>query len=218
MQDAGQSATSPIVGKVIAAIALAMAAVIIYLPSPVFPVLSNSDTYVALGWERRGEGTWNDIVGWLRSTLRGFNRTLLDPSVIRPFFVASACTIAILTTTPWQATTPPRRRAAMAFNVVLIALLVFAVWVLVRKLSLGSDALFLPKTIDIIAAMCGVVVIVELVRRLAGWMMFTLIILAVIYMKWGDPTGLFYTTAPKTWELMALNFWLETTGAMGFAL
>lgn len=209
---------SPMVGKIVAAIALVMAAVIIYLPSPVFPVLSNNDTYVALGWERRGEGTWNDIVAWLRNTLRGFNRTLLDPSFIRPFFVSAACTIAILTTTPWQADTVLRKRLALGFNLVLIALLAFAVWVLVRKLSLGSDALFLPKTIDIIAAMCGVVVIVELVRRLAGWMMFILIIFAVIYMKWGDPTGLFYTTAPKTWELMALNFWLETTGAMGFAL
>lgn len=218
MQDPDQSSISPLVGKVIAVIALVMAAVIIYLPSPVFPVLSNNDTYAALGWVRRGEGTWNDVIGWLRSTLRGFNRTLLDPSVIRPYFVASACTIAILTTIPWQTDTTTRKRLALAFNLVLILLLVFAVWVLVRKLSLGSDALFLPKTIDIIAAMCGVVVIVELVRRLAGWMMFILIILAVMYMKWGDPTGFFYETAPKTWELMALNFWLETTGAMGFAL
>lgn len=209
---------SPVAGRVIAVIALAMAVVIIYVPSPLFPVLSNTDTYVALGWDRSGAGAWNDVVGWLRGTLRGLNRTLLDPSFIRPFFVASACTIAILTTSPWRTDSVASWRAAVAFNLLLIGLLAFAVWVLARKLSLGSDALFLPNTIDIIAAMCGVVVIVELVRRLAGWMMFVLIVLAVLYMKWGDPTGLFYETAPKTWELLALNFWLETTGAMGFAL
>ena len=213
----GQSNTG-FVGWIIGAIALVLAAIIIYLPSPIFPMLSDNATYYGLGWERRGEGSWNDFLGWLRSNLKGFNRTLLDPAFIRPFFVASACIIALHTTSPWPTHTSQREKTALVFNAILVALLLFAVWVLARKLSLGSDALFIPKTIDIIAAMFGVVVVVELVRRLAGWMMFGLIILAVIYMKWGDPFGMFYATSSKTWELLALNFWLETTGAMGFAL
>ncbi|MEM8915699.1 MAG: TRAP transporter large permease subunit, partial [Pseudomonadota bacterium] len=214
----GTDQAQTLTGRIIGLIAVVMAAVILYLPSPIFPILSDNETYQALGWERRGEGSWNDLIGWLRGILRGFNRTLLDPSFIRPFFVASACTIAILTTTPWATTIPTSRLMAWLVNLFLVGLLAIAIWVLARKLSLGSDALFIPKTIDIIAAMCGVVVIVELVRRLAGWMMFILIIFAVLYMKWGDPTGLFYETASKTWDLLALNFWLETTGAMGFAL
>ncbi len=76
----------------------------------------------------------------------------------------------------------------------------------------------MPTTLDVAGAMCGVVVVTELVRRLAGWFMFALILLAVLYMKFGAPDWLFYVTAPKSWELMAMNFWLETTGAMGFAL
>jgi len=94
----------------------------------------------------------------------------------------------------------------------------FALWILCRKLSLGSDVLFLPKTIDIIGAFCGVIAITEMVRRLAGWLMFGFVVLAVLYMKFGAPEDLFYPTSPKTWELMAMNFWLETTGAMGFDL
>lgn len=66
--------------------------------------------------------------------------------------------------------------------------------------------------------MCGVAVIVELVRHLAGWLMFGLVVLAVLYMKRGAPAWLFYQTTDKTWELLAMNFWLETSGAMGFAL
>ena len=202
----------------VAVVALVLAATIIYLPSPIFPLLSDNATYYALGWERGGEGSWNDFLGSLRSSLKAFNRTLLDPAFIRPFFVASACAIALVTSYPWSTHTPLRKSLANGFNALLIGLLLFATWVLARKLSLGSDALFLPKTIDIIAAMGGVIVVTELVRRLAGWMMFALILIAVLYMKWGDPFGVFYETSAKTWELLALNFWLETTGAMGFAL
>lgn len=82
---------------VVAALSLALAAVIIYMPSPLFPFLSDNDSYRALGWERRGEGTWNGSVGWFRDRLRGFNRTLLDPAFIRPFFVGVAGIVSILT-------------------------------------------------------------------------------------------------------------------------
>lgn len=203
---------------VVTVLALALAVVIIYMPSPLFPLLSDNDTYKALGWERRGEGTWNEIVGWLRDQLRGLNRTLLDPAFIRPFFVGVAGIVSILTVAPWETDTPNRVLLAKVYNAVLIALLLFALWILGRKLSLGSDVLFLPKPIDIVGAFCGVAVIAEMVRRLAGWLMFGFIVLAVLYMKFGAPPGLFYQTSPKSWELMAMNFWLETTGAMGFAL
>lgn len=202
----------------VAVLSLALAAVIIYMPSPLFPFLSDNDTYRALGWERRGEGTWNEIIGWFRDQFRGFNRTLLDPSFIRPFFVGVASIISIITVSPWRTDTPTRALTAKAYNAILIALLLFALWILGRKLSLGSDVLFLPKTIDIVGAFCGVIVITEMVRRLAGWLMFGFVVLAVLYMKFGVPEGFFYPTSPKTWELMAMNFWLETTGAMGFAL
>ena len=203
---------------VVTVLSLALAAVIIYMPSPLFPFLSDNDTYRALGWERRGEGAWNDIVGWLRGQLRGLNRTLLDPAFIRPFFVGVAGIVSILTVAPWNTETQARLMSARVYNGFLIALLLFALWILGRKLSLGSDVLFLPEPIDILGAFCGVVVITEMVRRLAGWLMFGFVVLAVLYMKFGAPAGLFYPTSPKTWELMAMNFWLETTGAMGFAL
>lgn len=203
---------------VVAVLSLALAFVIIYMPSPLFPFLSDNDTYKALGWERRGDGAWNDFIGWWRGQLRGFNRTLLDPAFIRPFFVGVAGIISILTVEPWRTDTRERELAAKAFNAVLIALLLFSLWILGRKLSLGSDVLFLPEPLDVIGAFCGVAVIAEMVRRLAGWLMFGFVIIAVIYMKFGAPEGLFYPTSPKTWELMAMNFWLETTGAMGFAL
>jgi len=203
---------------VVAVLSLALAFVIIYMPSPLFPFLSDNNTYKALGWERRGDGAWNDFIGWWRGEFRGFNRTLLDPAFIRPFFVGVAGILSILTVEPWRTDTKEREIAAKSFNAVLIALLLFSLWILGRKLSLGSDVLFLPKPIDIVGAFCGVVVIAEMVRRLAGWLMFGFVITAVVYMKFGAPEGLFYPTSPKTWELMAMNFWLETTGAMGFAL
>ncbi len=203
---------------VVTVLSLAMAAVIIYMPSPLFPLLSDNDTYRALGWDRKGSGAWNALIGWFRGHLRGFNRTLLDPAFIRPFFVGIAGIVSILTVAPWSIDTQARRSAAHLYNGVLIGLLLFALWILGRKLSLGSDVLFLPEPIDIIGAFCGVVVIAEMVRRLAGWLMFGFVVLAVFYMKFGAPAGIFYPTAPKSWELMAMNFWLETTGAMGFAL
>ncbi|MEO0917918.1 MAG: hypothetical protein AAFY31_13195, partial [Pseudomonadota bacterium] len=55
---------------VVTVLSLALAAVIIYMPSPLFPFLSDNDTYRALGWERRGEGTWNEIIGWFRDQFR----------------------------------------------------------------------------------------------------------------------------------------------------
>ena len=195
-----------------------MAVVIVYMPSPLFPLLSDNDTWRALGRERDGQGGWNAFLHWCRGWAKALNRTLLDPAFIRPFFVASAGMVAILTTAPWRADKPWKARAAAAYNLVLAGLLAFGIWILARKLSLGSDVLFLPETIDIAAAMCGVAVIAELVRRLAGWLMFGLVVLAVLYMKWGAPAWLFYQTTDKTWELLAMNFWLETSGAMGFAL
>ncbi|MEM9012096.1 MAG: TRAP transporter fused permease subunit [Pseudomonadota bacterium] len=199
-------------------IALLMAAIVIYTPSPLFPVLSDSDTYRALGWERGGEGGWNDFVATLRAWGRGLNRALLDPGFIRPFFVGACCFIAICVTLPWTPGSARSRRLALGVNAALIVLLAFAIWILARKLSLGADFLFIPEPIDVVAAMCGVVVVAELVRRLAGWVMFALIVLAVVYMKYGAPDWLFYQTGVKTWDVLAMNFWLETSGAMGFAL
>ncbi len=195
-----------------------MAVVTVYMPSPLFPLLSDNDTWRALGWDRDGQGGWNAFLHWCRGWAKALNRTLLDPAFIRPFFVASAGMVAILTTAPWRADKLWKARAAAAYNLVLAGLLAFGIWILARKLSLGSDVLFLPETVDIVAAMCGVAVIAELVRRLAGWLMFGLVVLAVLYMKWGAPAWLFYQTTDKTWELLAMNFWLETSGAMGLAL
>ena len=204
--------------RVVAAIAMVMAVIAIYSPSPLFPIISDNDTYRALGWVRGDAGAWSVFVNELRLWGKWLNRTLLDPSFIRPFFVGASASIAILTTSPWPITDSKSRRAAMFLDLSLLVMLVFALWVLARKLSLGPDVLFIPSTIDIVAAMCGVIVVTELTRRLAGWFMFALIVLAVLYMKFGAPDWLFYRTAPKTWEVMAINFWLETTGAMGFAL
>jgi len=93
MDSAGLNWTGTIV---VAVLSLALGAVIIYMPSPLFPLLSDNDTYKALEWERRGERTWNELVGWLRDQLRGLNRTLLDPAFIRPFVVGVAGIVSIL--------------------------------------------------------------------------------------------------------------------------
>lgn len=37
-------------------------------------------------------------------------------------------------------------------------------------------------------------------------------------MKFGAPEGWFCPTGQKDWDVLAMNFWLETSGAMGFAL
>lgn len=198
--------------------AFVMALVIIYMPSPLFPVLSDNNFYKGLGWARDGSGLLNDIIAWFRSWGRGLNRTLLDPGFIRPFFVGICCLIAVIVTKPWSLETPARKRGAAVFNATLAAMLLFAIWILARKISLGADVLFLPEPIDVIASMCGVIVVAELVRRLAGWVMFGLIILSVLYMKYGAPEGWFYPTGAKEWDVLAMNFWLETSGAMGFAL
>jgi TRAP transporter 4TM/12TM fusion protein len=198
----------------VAALALAMAFVILYSASPLFAMLNDSDTWRAMGWERGQSG----VIDSLRRVIRGFNSTLLDPAIIRPFFVGAACAIAILTTKPFTPKTAQGLRVARAIDLFLMGLLVFALFVLGRKMSLGSDVLFNPTGTDILGAFAGVIVITELVRRLAGPLMFVLIVLAVAYMKWGAPEWLFYTTQPKSWDLLAMTFWLETSGAMGFAL
>ncbi len=205
-------------GYTVTVLALAIGIVTIYSTSPLFPVISNNDTYRALGWIRGSEEGWSAFVNWLRLNGKAINRLILDPSFIRPFFVGAACIIALLTSTPWKTDTKGKKLAAQLFDGFLIVLTIFALWILGRKLSLGSDILFLPTALDVAGAMCGVIVVTELVRRLAGWFMFALILFAVLYMKFGAPDWLFYVTAPKSWELMAMNFWLETTGAMGFAL
>lgn len=198
----------------IAALALAMAFVILYTASPLFVALGDSDTWRALGWERGQTGALDS----LRAVVRGFNRTLLDPAIIRPFFVGAACAIAILTTKPFTPITARGLMVARAIDLTLLALLGFALFVLGRKMGLGSDVLFNPTGTDSLGAAAGVIVITELVRRLAGPLMFVLILLAIVYMKWGAPDWLFYPTQPKDWDLLAMTFWLETTGAMGFAL
>lgn len=220
MTDPGSDATTrPGVGAraaqaAIAALALAMAFIILYTASPLFAALSDSDTWRALGWERGQTGALDT----LRDVVRQFNRTLQDPAIIRPFFVGAACAIAILTTKPFPPKTPRGLMLARAIDLCLLALLAFALFVLGRKMGLGSDVLFNPTGTDILGAAAGVIVITELVRRLAGPLMFVLILLAIVYMKWGAPEWMFYSTAPKSWDLLAMTFWLETSGAMGFAL
>jgi TRAP transporter 4TM/12TM fusion protein len=199
----------------VAALSLAMAFVIVYTASPLFPLLSDNDTWRALGWERGQDDT---LIAALREAVRGFNRLLLDPAVIRPFFVGAACTIAILTTRPFTPVSHAGERIAFAIDAALIGLLVFSLWVLGRKLGLGADVLFIPKPLDVAGAAAGVIVVAELVRRLAGPVMFWLIVLAILYMKFGAPDWLPYTTEARPWDLLAMNFWLETSGAMGFAL
>ena len=198
----------------VAALALAMGFVILYTASPLFVALSDNATWRGLGWERGQTGALDA----LRTAVRQFNRWLIDPAIIRPFFVGAACAIAILTTRPFTPRSPRGRMLARAIDLGLLALLGFALFVLGRKMGLGSDVLFLPNTTDVLGAAAGVIVITELVRRLAGPLMFGLIVLAVAYMKWGAPEWLFYATQPKSWELLAMTFWLETSGAMGFAL
>ena len=212
------TAFGPSSRKVVAGMALVMAVIAIYMPSPLFPVISDNDTYRALGWVRDDEGAWSNFVNWLRLQGKSINRTLLDPAIIRPFFVGASCAIALLTTSPWKLNSALSWRLAIVLDGILLLMLAFGLWVLARKLSHGPDVLFIPETVDIVAALFGVVVVAELTRRLAGWFMFSLIVLAVLYMKFGAPEWLFYRTAPKTWDLLAINFWLETTGAMGFAL
>jgi len=199
---------------VIAGLALAMAFIILYTSSPLFALLYDSDTWRALGWERGQEGLLNA----LRDIVRDFNRILIDPAIIRPFFVGASCAIALLVTQPFAATTPGRRAAALAIDAVLLGFLAFSLFVLARKMGLGSDVLFNPTTTDILGAFCGVIVVAELVRRLAGPVMFLLVVLAIAYMKWGVPDWMIYPTDPKSWELLAMSFWLETSGTMGFAL
>jgi TRAP transporter 4TM/12TM fusion protein len=198
----------------IATLALAMAFVILYTASPLFTLLGDSATWRALGWERGQEG----VLDALRGVVRQFNRILLDPAIIRPFFVGAACAIAILTTRPFTPRSARGLAVARAIDIGLLALLAFALFVLGRKMGLGSDVLFNPTGTDVLGAAAGVIVITELVRRLAGPLMFVLILLAVAYMKWGAPAWLFYSTQPKSWDLLAMTFWLETSGAMGFAL
>ena len=77
---------------VIAGLALAMAFIILYTASPVFALLYDSDTWRALGWERGQDG----VLATLRDAVRGLNRTLIDPAIIRPFFVGASCAIALL--------------------------------------------------------------------------------------------------------------------------
>ena len=48
-----------------------LAPVIIRLPSLLFLFLPDSDACQALGWERTGDGTWNDRSGRLRGHLKG---------------------------------------------------------------------------------------------------------------------------------------------------
>ena len=220
MTDPGTDAPSrPGIGArvaqgIVATLALGMAFVILYTASPLFVMLNDSDTWRAFGWERGQSG----VIDSLRGVVRRFNRTLLDPAIIRPFFVGAACAIAILTTKPFTPKTAQGLLVARAIDLGLLGLLVFSLFVLGRKMSLGSDVLFNPMGTDILGAFAGVIVITELVRRLAGPLMFVLIVLAVIYMKWGAPAWLFYPTQPKSWDLLAMTFWLETSGAMGFAL
>jgi TRAP transporter 4TM/12TM fusion protein len=220
MTDPGSDATARagvgvgVAQVVVATLALAMAFVILYTASPLFVALSDNATWRGLGWERGQTGALDA----LRTVVRQFNRWLIDPAIIRPFFVGAACAIAILTTRPFTPRTARGRAVALAIDLGLLALLAFALFVLGRKMGLGSDVLFLPNATDVLGAAAGVIVITELVRRLAGPLMFGLIVLAVAYMKWGAPEWLFYPTAPKSWDLLAMTFWLETSGAMGFAL
>ncbi len=89
-------------GFTVTVLALAIGVLTIYSTSPLFPVISDNDTYRAMGWIRGSEEGWSAFVDWLRLNGKAINRLILDPSFIRPFFVGTACIIALLTTSPWD--------------------------------------------------------------------------------------------------------------------
>lgn len=121
----------------IAALVLAMAFVILYIASPLFSGLGDSDTWRALGWERGQTGALDT----LRGVVRQINRTQIDPAIIRHFFVGAVCAIAILSTKPFTPKTARRLMLGRVIDLGLLVLLGFALFVLGRKMGLGSDVL-----------------------------------------------------------------------------
>ena len=72
-----------------------------------------------------------------------------------------------------------------------------------------SDDLYDILNIDILACFLGLIVIVELTRRVWGWTLFTVTVCSILYILWGQDLPGVLRHSGFSFEQLAENLWFN---------
>lgn len=139
---------------------------------------------------------------------------LVDPKLHRAGGLALALVAAVTVARSRRESTGPPEGALAAFHLVLdIALLGFGLWAIWSFYSVQAQmeiALYDVTRVDAWAALAGLVVFLELCRRIWGWGLFGVGLFGVVYLLWGqDLPGILAHTGFSLKEV-AEALWFNT--------
>ena len=98
---------------------------------------------------------------------------------------------------------------SLLFDILLLAGAVFATYRFMVVQRVMADDLYDILDIDILACFLGLIVIVELTRRVWGWTLFSVTIFSIIYILWGQDLPGVLRHSGFSFEQLAENLWFN---------
>ena len=98
---------------------------------------------------------------------------------------------------------------SLLFDILLLAGAVFATYRFMVVQKIMADDLYDILDIDILACFLGLIVIVELTRRVWGWTLFSVTIFSIVYILWGQDLPGVLRHSGFSFEQLAENLWFN---------
>ena len=107
--------------------------------------------------------------------------------------------------------TSPHRMLGLPYlwDIFLLSAAVFAIYRFMVVQKIMSDDLYDILNIDILACFLGLIVIVELTRRVWGWTLFTVTVCSILYILWGQDLPGVLRHSGFSFEQLAENLWFN---------
>ena len=94
-------------------------------------------------------------------------------------------------------------------DIILLAAAVFAIYRFMIVQNVMEDDLYDIDEADIVACILGLIVIAELTRRIWGWTLFSVALLSLIYILWGQDLPGVLRHSGFSLEQLAENLWFN---------
>ena len=98
---------------------------------------------------------------------------------------------------------------SLLFDILLLAGAVFATYRFMVVQKIMADDLYDILDIDILACFLGLIVIVELTRRVWGWTLFSVTFFSIVYILWGQDLPGILRHSGFSFEQLAENLWFN---------
>ena len=98
---------------------------------------------------------------------------------------------------------------SLLFDILLLAGAVFATYRFMVVQKIMADDLYDILDIDILACFLGLIVIVELTRRVWGWTLFSVTFFSIVYILWGQDLPGVLRHSGFSFEQLAENLWFN---------